>query len=70
MSLVDQDEELFQFTTDFPAAYILEFMKRVRVKGKAYALANSKDITSRVKNLENYNYGLEMDDEDYDLDDE
>ncbi len=61
--LVNNDEDLFNFTATFPAAYIVEFMKRVKVKGKQYALNNSKDIADRIKNLANYNYSLDSEDD-------
>ncbi len=56
MDLVDGDRDLYELVRTFPAAYIAEFMKRVKVKGKEWALANKQDLEDRIESIEKCNY--------------
>lgn len=58
LRLVNNDEELYNIVKEFPAAFITEFMKRVKVKGREHALANIKDLTDRLENIDKCNYEL------------
>jgi cytidylate kinase len=60
--LVNNDDDLYKFTANFPAAYVVEFMKRVKIKGKDQALQDSEDLLLRVGNFKNYNYELKAKD--------
>lgn len=56
--IVNNDEEIFELVKEWPAAFIVELMKRVEVRGKAVALANYKDLTERIENLSETYYEL------------
>ncbi|HLG28268.1 MAG TPA: AAA family ATPase [Paenisporosarcina sp.] len=58
MELVGGDEDIYQVVREFPAAFIMEVMKRTRVKGKAYVLTHMDDLTDRLKNIEGCNYTI------------
>lgn len=60
LKLVGYDEEIYQEVKDWPAASIIELMKRVKVKGKVHALvkANMQDLLDRIQKINNTNYDL------------
>lgn len=70
MSLVNDDLSLFNVVKDFPVAFIVEFMKRVRVLGKEKAIESISDLVDRVKNQSHTNYELLIDKDDSDDDDD
>jgi nucleoside-triphosphatase THEP1 len=45
------DHAIYTLVKDWPAAFILELMKRIKAKGKEAALAEIKDLTSRMNNV-------------------
>lgn len=63
IELVNGDEEIYKVARTFPAAFITELMKRVKVKGRDHALANIKDLTDRLDNIDKCNYELKKSDE-------
>lgn len=73
--LVGRDNELYELVKDWPAAFITELMKRVKVKGKVYAFANMVDLVDRIQKINSTNYDLKSkiedggDDEDDGCDD-
>lgn len=58
MDLVFGDEEIYEKVKDWPAASIMELMKRVKVKGKDHALANMDDLVDRIQKINHTNYDL------------
>lgn len=58
LNMVNHDEEIFNIVQEWPAAYTIELMKRVQVRGREIALANYEDITDRIENLQDANYEL------------
>ncbi len=69
-NMVGNDEELLKVVEDFPAAYIDEVMRRVKVEGREAALADMEDIDIRIKKASKQNYDLTTDDDDEDDDEE
>lgn len=59
-ALVNDDAELLEITRNFPVAFTVELLKRIKVLGKEKALANMDDITARIENLEHVNYELRL----------
>lgn len=59
MSLVSGDQAIYEIVKDWPAVSITELMKRIKVKGKEYALANMEDLVERVQRIQNTNYDLD-----------
>jgi hypothetical protein len=57
-ALVGGDTELLEITRNFPVAFTVELLKRIKILGKEKALANMGDIIARIENLENVNYEL------------
>jgi chromosomal replication initiation ATPase DnaA len=51
LQMVNQDEELYQLTQNWPAVFIKELMKRVKVEGKEKALSEMNDLQERVDEL-------------------
>lgn len=64
LDLVGNDEVIYEIVKEFPAAFIMEVMKRVKIKGQEYALANLKDLTDRLKNINDCNYDMNKSEED------
>lgn len=58
VSLVGNDSELFELVKDFPVAFTVELMKRIKILGKEEALKSIADIHDRIANFENVNYEL------------
>lgn len=58
MELVKKDDVIYEKFKEFPAAYIMEMMKRVEVRGRDYALANHQDLIDRLKSIDIDNYEL------------
>lgn len=59
LDLVNKDKELYDLIKDWPAASIVELMKRVTVKGKSYALDHMQDLVDRVNKINTTNYELQ-----------
>lgn len=73
MNLISGDEAIYELVKDWPAVSITELMKRVKVKGKEYALANMEDLVERVQKIQNTNYDIgddEGDEESFEEDEE
>lgn len=66
LELVLGDTEIFEKVLDWPAASITELMKRVKVKGKEYALSNMDDLVERIQKINHTNYDLTNDTEEDD----
>ena len=57
-ALIDHDNDIYEVVKNFPVAFTVELMTRVKVLGKDRALANIDDLVARVENLESENYTL------------
>ncbi len=64
LKLVENDLELFELVKEFPVAFTIELMKRVKVLGKKEALLSIEDLLIRIDNFNNTNYGLKNEDND------
>ncbi len=70
MELVQNDEEIYEKVQDWPAVSIIELMKRVKVKGKEYALNNMQDLIDRIVQINSTNYELTNNNEEIEEDEE
>lgn len=59
MSLIDSDPDIFKIVKDFPVAFIVEFMKRVKIIGKEQTIQTMDDLLKRIENFNQANYTLE-----------
>jgi hypothetical protein len=60
-ALVGNDEQILKITKDFPVAFTVELLKRIKVLGKEKALSNMDDLVARIENLDQINYELRAD---------
>jgi SpoVK/Ycf46/Vps4 family AAA+-type ATPase len=58
LKLVQGDSEIFEIVKNFPVAFAVELMKRVKILGKEEALQNIQDLQDRVDNFSLVNYEL------------
>lgn len=63
LELVGGDEEIFELVKGFPAVFITEIMKRIKIKGREKALLTLKDLTDRLENIGGVNYELKRSDD-------
>lgn len=70
LELVNHDNETYELVKDWPAAFITELMKRIKVKGATHAFANMSDLVDRIQKINNTNYDLKAkmgeDEDEYD----
>lgn len=55
---VINDDEVFEMVKEYPIAFIMEILKRIKAVGKAEAMANLDDIKKRVENSKKVEYKL------------
>lgn len=55
---VINDDEIFDLVKEYPIAFIMEILKRIKAVGKADAMANLDDIKKRVENSKKVEYKL------------
>lgn len=64
--MVGGDEEILKRVEKFPAAYIDELMRRIKVEGREAALAGMEDIDIRIEKASKQNYDLTITDDEED----
>ena len=60
MKMVDNDLELFELVKDFPAAYINEVIKRIKIKGKKETIKTLDDLKFRIKEINTKEYSFDQ----------
>lgn len=63
LTLTNGDQEVASLMCDYPAAFITELMKRIKVRGREATLANYEDLKQRFKLMGNSNYTLNVEEE-------
>lgn len=58
MSIINNDEEIYEIVKDYPAAFVSEVGKRLKVLGKEKMLSNMADLKDRFSNLNRDCYKL------------
>lgn len=70
MNLVGDDDEIFELVKNYPAAYITEVLKRIKVEGREQTLNNLDDIIIRLDKAKKKSYELTVDTDDEEEDED
>ncbi|HVI40792.1 MAG TPA: ATP-binding protein [Anaerovoracaceae bacterium] len=57
-ALIEDDQEIYEIVKDYPVAFVMELLKRIKAMGKKEALANMNDLKKRVEMLQKAEYKL------------